>query len=366
MKLQNSFYHIDCTSATKDEFLFDISFNADHVIYRAHFPEKPITPGVCILQIAQELLELQIRRYLHLIRVVNVKYLAVLSPTENTKVTYRFSKLTEGEKDCKVHVQVENANGTFAKLSLVFGYEDFCILIPTFNNEQTIVQIVERAQKCAYPIIIVNDGSTDRTKELLQRFADKMIILHQEKNRGKGIALKIGLAYAKEAGFRYAITIDSDGQHYPEDIPLLVNEVQKHPDALITGSRNLQSENRSKNSTFANKFSNFWFYVQTGKRLPDTQTGFRLYPLHKMKHFALLTAKYEAELELLVFASWHGIELRSIPVRVYYPPLDERVSHFRPFIDFARISLLNTFLCCAAIVYGLPLRIGHFIRRISR
>ena len=201
---------------------------------------------------------------------------------------------------------------------------------------------------------------------MLQRFADKMIILHQEKNRGKGIALKIGLAYAKEVGFRYAITIDSDGQHYPEDIPLLVEEVQKHPDALITGSRNLQSENRSKNSTFANKFSNFWFYVQTGKRLPDTQTGFRLYPLHRMKHFALLTAKYEAELELLVFASWHGIELRSIPVRVYYPPLDERVSHFRPFIDFARISLLNTFLCFAAIVYGLPLRIVHFIRRIGR
>ena len=122
---------------------------------------------------------------------------------------------------------------------------------------------------------------------------------------------------------------------------------------------------RSKGSNFANKFSNFWFYVQTGKALEDTQTGYRLYPLHKLYGVGLLTSRYEAELELLVFASWHGVELVSIPVNVYYPPREERVSHFRPGKDFARISVLNTVLCFLAVVYGLPLRLGRKLMAVS-
>lgn len=128
---------------------------------------------------------------------------------------------------------------------------------------------------------------------------------------------------------------------------------------MIIGRRLLEGVDRSKGSNFANKFSNFWFYVQTGKALEDTQTGYRLYPLHKLYGVGLLTSRYEAELELLVFASWHGVELVSIPVNVYYPPREERVSHFRPGKDFARISVLNTVLCFFAVVYGLPLRLGR-------
>ena len=94
--------------------------------------------------------------------------------------------------------------------------------------------------------------------------------------------------------------------------------------------------------------------VQTCRRVPDTQTGFRLYPLRKLWGYRLLTARYEAELELLVFAAWHGVAIHSIPVDVYYPPAEERVSHFRPGADFARISALNTLLCGLAVVYGLP------------
>ena len=159
-------------------------------------------------------------------------------------------------------------------------------------------------------------------------------------------------------GFAYAITLDADGQHFPEDIPTMLQANQKHPGALIVGERKgLEEMERSKGSKFANAFANFWFAIQTGRRLKDTQTGFRLYPLKKLCGLSLLTSRYEAELELLVFASWHGIKIVSVPVNVYYPKPEERVSHFRPIADFSRIFVLNTILCILAVVCGLPLAI---------
>jgi hypothetical protein len=109
----------------------------------------------------------------------------------------------------------------------------------------------------------------------------------------------------------------------------------------------------AKNS-FANKFSNFWFTVQTAYRLRDTQNGFRLYPLSAMKGLHPLSSRYEAELEMLVRAAWKGIRIIPVPTLVYYPLEGERISHFRPGMDFFRISVLNTLLTLLAIVYGYP------------
>ena len=156
-------------------------------------------------------------------------------------------------------------------------------------------------------------------------------------------------------GFDCAITIDSDGQHFPEDIPLFVEALEQHPSALIVGSRNLKQDNMPGKNTFANKFSNFWFKIQTGINLPDTQTGYRLYPLCRLPR--IFSARYEAELSLLVFSAWRGTDLVPIKVNVFYP--EDRVTHFRPFWDFFRISVLNTFLCLVALVYGWPSRLIH-------
>lgn len=231
-----------------------------------------------------------------------------------------------------------------------------CVVIPTFNNVGSIKQVVLDTLKYCGDVIVVNDGSTDGTAEML-RDIDGIVLIDYPKNQGKGYALKRGFQKALAMGFSYAITLDADGQHYPEDIALFLNANQQYPGTLIVGSRKLDGVERSKGSSFANKFSNFWFYVQTGKALEDTQTGYRLYPLHKMWGLSLLTSRYEAELELLVFASWHGVQIVPIPINVYYPPREERVSHFRPGMDFARISILNTVLCFFAVVYGLPLRV---------
>ena len=235
-----------------------------------------------------------------------------------------------------------------------------CVVIPTYNNAGTIVQVVESTLACCDDVIVVNDGSTDATTSLLQGL-EGITLVHYAANRGKGYALRKGFCKAREMGFAYAITLDADGQHYPEHIADFLRANQENPGALIIGSRKLQGVQRSKGSNFANAFSNFWFWVQTGRRLADTQTGYRLYPVRKLYGLSLLTSRYEAELELLVFSSWHGVKLVEIPIDVYYPPMEERVSHFRPTADFARISVLNTVLCFLAVVYGLPLRLWRLL-----
>lgn len=242
-----------------------------------------------------------------------------------------------------------------------------CAVIPTYNNGGTIARVVAGTLEQCRDVIVVNDGSTDTTAQTLASMATEgLTVITLNQNSGKGAALKAGFRKALEMGFAYAITLDGDGQHYPEDIATMLHANQEHPGALILGSRMLDGTEQSKGSRFANKFSNFWLWVQTGLRLDDTQTGYRLYPIRKLRGLSLLTARYEAELELVVLASWHGTEIQTVPIRVYYPPKEERVSHFRPGKDFARISLLNTVLCVLAVIYGLPLRLWRWIMKYVR
>ena len=223
-----------------------------------------------------------------------------------------------------------------------------CAVIPTYNNGRTVADVVRGVLRNGLPVIVVDDGSTDETAQALEGL-DIHLVRHP-KNRGKGIALKTGFEEARHLGYKFALTIDADGQHNPDDIPALVAAAGEK--TLVIGSRNIAADGMSSGSTFANKFSNFWFTVQTGRKLPDTQTGFRVYPLENLPSLKLLTARYEAELTLLVFSAWKGLRLVPVPVRVYYP--EDRVTHFRPFADFFRISVLNTVLCVLALVYGYP------------
>jgi len=242
-----------------------------------------------------------------------------------------------------------------------------CVIIPTYNNAGTIADVVSRAMQQCDDVIVVCDGCTDGTVGILNALETRPTIVDLKVNQGKGTALREGFRYALEQGFAYAITLDGDGQHFPEDIPVLLKANQRHPGALIVGARkNLENMERSGASKFANGFSNFWFALQTGHYLKDTQTGYRLYPLKKLSGLSLLTSRYEAELELMVFAAWKGVKLVSEPVNVYYPPREERVSHFKPGKDFARISVLNAVLCFLAVVYGYPRTILRGLRTFIR
>ena len=230
--------------------------------------------------------------------------------------------------------------------------QHICALIPTYNNAGTIVDVVRRVHQYMRDIIVVVDGSTDDSYALLQNIGFPLTIVQHDRNRGKGAALVSGFRKALDMGYDFALTIDGDGQHYPEDIPIILRAHDVHPNALIVGSRQFTDGNMPGKSKFANRFSNFWFALQTTVHLPDTQTGMRLYPLHQLYGLGILTSRYEAELELLVFAAWHNVPLVPVPIRVYYPPKEERVSHFVPARDFTRISILNCFLCIGALLFG--------------
>ncbi len=227
------------------------------------------------------------------------------------------------------------------------------VLVPTYNNATTLQAVLDRLQPYTSDILVVNDGSIDETAEILENYPHPLHIVTHSKNKGKGHALVSGFREAMKLGYDNAITIDSDGQHYPEDLPLFFEKLgqQKEP-TIIVGKRKLEHKNKSKSAVFATRLANFWFTFQTWQHLPDTQSGYRLYPLHHLHGLGLITSRYEAELELLVFAVWSGVAIDTVPIRVYYPPKEERVSHFRPVLDFMRIFALNAVLLFVSIFFG--------------
>lgn len=236
------------------------------------------------------------------------------------------------------------------------------LVIPTYNNGGTVAHVVaEAAQWCA-DVIVVNDGSTDNTANELAHVPDGVEVTGYAdgKNRGKGHALIKGLRRAAERGFRYALTMDADGQHYAADADALLREEETHPGSFIIGARNIEADGMPQKNTFANKFSNFWFRLFTLVRLSDTQSGFRLYPLEAMRGMRFFTPRYEFEVEVAVRLAWRGVRVVNVPIRVAYPP--DRVSHFRPGPDFLRISALNTVLLLVAVLWFYPVRSWRWLR----
>ncbi len=248
------------------------------------------------------------------------------------------------------------------KLNNRFTQLNCCVIIPTYNNEKTIEKVILDTLEFTDRIIIVNDGATDTTPQLISKYKEQLTIITQSVNKGKGMALRTAFIEASKIGYRYAITIDSDGQHFPNDFELFLNEIEKNPDALIIGARNMNSENVPGKSSFGNKFSNFWFWVETGIKMPDTQSGYRLYPIQKLEKIHFFTNRFEFEIEVIVKASWNRIPVTSIPIQVYYAVAGERISHFRPGKDFTRISFLNTYLVALAFLFYKPLK---FFRQFS-
>ena len=229
-----------------------------------------------------------------------------------------------------------------------------CVIIPTYNNERTLKRVIDGVLEITDDLIVINDGATDSTSRILKKYTD-ITQIYLPKNKGKGNALRVGFKKAEELGYEFSITIDSDGQHYPEDIAVFVNqlEFETNKNILLIGSRNMNQEAVPGGSSFGNKFSNFWYKVETSIQLKDTQSGFRLYPLKELNKIKFYTSKFEFEIENIVKAAWKGIIVKNVPVKVLYDE-QERVSHFRPFKDFARISLLNTWLVLVAFIYIKP------------
>lgn len=352
-------------------------------VFKAHFPGFPVLPGVLTLKMVVDAINASqffSTQTLTVQSIGNAKYLAVVNPQETQEVEISVALKTEKNADEPAVFQfkatVQNGETRFATFSFSCTAADFitvgveenevCAVIPTYQNAKTLLKVLADVHRVVDTVFVVDDGSNDGTAALLDKATGNERpekVLTHPKNCGKGAALKTGLTYARQQGFRYAVTVDADGQHRADDIPALLKAVEEEPDALAIGSRGLQHENMPAKSTFANRFSNFWFALQTLQRLPDTQSGLRVYPLRRLHGLRWMSARYEAELTLLVFSAWAGVKLLPVPVSVYYPPRDQRVTHFRPGRDFTRISVLNTLLCFLMVVYGWP---RVFCRQIAR
>lgn len=366
--LRNRLYRIIRQTRLAKGWECRLSLNASHPVYRAHFPGYPVTPGVCIVQLAKEVVTVCHAKPFFLRGMKHVKFLRILQPDRHEKVSVRLQlKETDAEGCEVVAVSVRDGAEVFATMTLLLApvaqqplLQDrmerlrLCMLIPTYNNAGTLGATLDAVLRHTRSVVVVNDGSTDGTAELLARYAGRGVeVVTCTPNRGKGYALRQGFARARALGCEAVVTMDSDGQHDAGDLHLFLDRAEARPNCLFVGERVTEGRMPAGNS-FANRFSNFWFALQTGCRLRDTQNGFRLYPLTAMGWIRPVCRRYEAELELLVRAAWRGIPVCPVPVRVYYAPEGERVSHFRPGLDFLRISLLNTLLTLLAAFYGHP------------
>lgn len=222
------------------------------------------------------------------------------------------------------------------------------MVIPLFNHGNTIRTVVKKALAAGWPVLVVDDGSSDGGGE---RIADlDCQVIHLERNRGKGAAIITGAGYASEHGFAAIITVDADGQLDPAEAGKLAEIATRHWPAIIIGARQMDKDNAPGASLFGRAFSNFWVRLECGRELPDTQSGYRLYPVKEILALKTSCRRYDFEVEILTRATWAGLPIHSVPVSVHYPSAGERESHFHQLKDNFRLTLLHTRLVARALL----------------
>jgi glycosyltransferase involved in cell wall biosynthesis len=209
------------------------------------------------------------------------------------------------------------------------------VLIPAYDCAATIAEVVAGARRFIDCVLVVDDGSTDATAE--RAAAAGAEVLRQPRNTGKGAALRAGLEWLAARGVERVVTMDGDGQHLPDQIPVLLEASAGAPHALVIGARQVAPDQVQPIRRFGNRFANRWVEIATGLALPDTQSGFRVYPMPETLALGATTGHFAFETEVLIRAARGGVLVRSVPVQAHYPPPDQRISHFRPFVDTLRI-----------------------------
>jgi glycosyltransferase involved in cell wall biosynthesis len=215
-------------------------------------------------------------------------------------------------------------------------------VIPVYNHASNVGQVVKDALTLGFPVFAVDDGSTDTTFEILKNIAGITVLRH-DKNLGKGAALLSGFHTAGRVA-DFAVTIDADGQHNPSDATKLIESIKPHLRPLVVGKREgmLTDPAIPWTSRFGRKFSNFWVRMAGGPRISDTQSGFRIYPLNEILNLKSKAGYFQFEIEILVLAHRKKIPIYEVPIHVTYPSAENRISHFRPFVDFWRNTMTFT------------------------
>ncbi|MGB5746970.1 MAG: glycosyltransferase family 2 protein [Desulfobacterales bacterium] len=211
----------------------------------------------------------------------------------------------------------------------------FAVIIPVYNHENGIVGVVKKSLRLNLPVFVVDDGSTDSSFEKIRDYPGINLLRHAE-NRGKGAALITGFT-AAEKNADWAITIDADGQHDPQDALDMIEAIPENERPLVVGMRQGMVDKKAPwTSRFGRKFSNFWIMISGGPAMTDSQSGFRIYPLPESMYLDVKARRFQFEVEILVRAAWANIPVIEVPVSVRYAKGAQRISHFRPLVDFMR------------------------------
>jgi glycosyltransferase involved in cell wall biosynthesis len=213
-----------------------------------------------------------------------------------------------------------------------------CGLIPAYNNEKTIGEVVLNARGYIDPVVVINDGSDDRTAEVAE--ISGAHVIRVPVNRGKGNALRAGFRYALDNAFDAAITLDADLQHDPSEIPRFVNHYRTHRSDIIVGNRLWQKERIPRVRYVPNRVGTFLFSRLIGQSIKDSQCGFRLYDRRVMQNIYIMTDRFEAESDIMLRAGKRGYTIDFVPIKtIYYEERSHR-SYYRPVKDTFHISIV--------------------------
>lgn len=217
-------------------------------------------------------------------------------------------------------------------------FNKFAIVIPAYNEAATIHDVVSRALKQSDNVIVVDDGSADNTVREIEALPVRLI--RHSHNKGKAASLWDGIQAALESGVDNIITLDGDGQHAPEDIPLLLSKSVSFPNDIIIGARLADKSAIPAKRYYANKVANFWLAWAAGYPIHDSQSGFRLYPAKLFDGLKISTKHgFVFESEILIKAAQKKIYSHPVKIPAVYRE-NARPSHFRGVTDITLITLM--------------------------
>ncbi len=230
------------------------------------------------------------------------------------------------------------------------------VIAPTYNNARMLAAVMDHIAAQGLPVLVVNDGSTDDTENILQRWvanasggALRQVVTHPA-NRGKADALRTGFATAIEQGFTHAITIDTDGQLDPAQIADLLAAANASPEALIVGDRDQTASDYPSKSRAGRRISNLMVRIESGLDVSDSQCGYRVYPLGRLANLSCHVGRYGYETEILTRFAWAGGEMRHVPVRCIYDVPGGRISHLHPRNDTLRGIAMHAWLLVRSLL----------------
>ena len=199
---------------------------------------------------------------------------------------------------------------------------DVYLVVPAFNEEKTVSQIIEGIAEKGYNVILVNDGSKDKTLELAveskRKYPNQIFVVSHVINRGLGAALKTGMVLALKKGARYIVTFDADGQHEIEDIPKVCKPLQDGEADVVIGARPFEDMPLSK--SFANYIMNALTLIFYGRNVKDSQSGLRAFTAHAADVINIVSRGYGVSSEFIKEISDKNLRLEEVTITTIYTP----------------------------------------------